>query len=263
VIDSRFPELLASICRSLWADGTIATSVCDSLRIGRIAVAGFSSGGDDAFAAMNTRPDKIDELYLFDPTGINANQSAIEAWFHRGGKKLRMFGGGYRHHVMLDIARNLASSDATVKPVTRDAWDGSGPVYPAAVRCAAATGQVLSSLTDPALSKLSVDTGLFLDGKDGIGGLNLVGRLRSGTIFRATIADCIAEEAAQQAFGLVAYPMSSLSDFQSHVSVISINTHNLRHQWPVIGGDDINFDTNRGSTFHGYLFQALDRSGFT
>jgi hypothetical protein len=196
-VPSRFPELLASLCKILWADGTIGASVCSDLRLSRIAVSGFSFGGEPALASLNSRPEKIDELDLFDSNKTGANIGAIEGWFRRKGKKLRMFGGGMQHAPMLAIAKTLASPDATVRPPIRAGWDSSSFIYPIAVRCAAIRAiQVLSSPTDPSPSALTIKSGMFSNGSDGHGGIKLEAHTPKGTRVNGVVNDCIAEEAA-------------------------------------------------------------------
>jgi hypothetical protein len=196
-VPARFPELLASLCKILWADGTIGASVCSDLRLSRIAVSGFSFGGEPALASLNSRPEKIDELYLFDANKTGANIGAIEAWFRRKGKKLRMFGGGMQHIPMLAIANTLASPDATVRPPIRTGWDSASSIYPIAVRCSAMRAiQVLSSPTDPSPSALTIKSGMFSTGSDGRGGVKLEAHTPKGTKVNGVVRDCIPEEAA-------------------------------------------------------------------
>jgi hypothetical protein len=58
-------------------------------------------------------------------------------------------------------------------------------------------------------------------------------------------------------------PMNSEADVDHNVKVFLQITKDTRHQWPVVGGDDFNVDTNRGITFIGYLQQCLTASSFT
>jgi hypothetical protein len=272
IIASKFPEMLASLCKILWADGTIAASVCADLRLARIAVSGFSYGGSAMYTCLQARPEKIDEMYLFDPNGTGSNKGAIEAWFRRGGKKLSMFGGGFQHGTMLAIAQELGSSDAVVKPSWRGGWGAIGSLYPIAVRTPIG---LFNAPTDTTLGPLSTITNMFVDGTDGNGGLKMEAHLPSGTVGPQVVPDCVAEEAAAVALSLVngitlgakikvqwTSTVTSAAQFNQNLNAISTLSQLIRHQWPVVGGDDGTGDTNRGRNFLGYLNQALSRSGF-
>jgi hypothetical protein len=56
--------------------------------------------------------------------------------------------------------------------------------------------------------------------------------------------------------------VTSAAQFNQNLNAISTLSQLIRHQWPVVGGDDGTGDTNRGRNFLGYLNQALSRSGF-
>lgn len=58
-------------------------------------------------------------------------------------------------------------------------------------------------------------------------------------------------------------PMNSEADVDHNVAVFKHGTQESRHQWPVVGGDDFNMDTNRGLGFVGYLQRCLSASSFT
>jgi hypothetical protein len=278
IVLSKFPEILASLCKILWADGTIGASVCADLRLARIAVSGFSAGGDATFACLKSRPEKIDELYLFDPNGTGSNQTAIEAWFRRGGKKLRMFGGGFQQASMMTIAKDLASSDASVLPQSGTAWGDA--IYHVAVHCAASDPKVtmFNAPTDTNLGVLSTLTNMFVASAEWSGALNMEGHLPSGTVVKGVISDCIPEEAGVAALSLVndsrntgkklydvklIFPIATAADFNQNLQAISVLKKNIRHQWPVVGGSENSIDTNRGLTFAGYLYLAINGSGFS
>jgi hypothetical protein len=193
---SKFPELLSSICKTLWADKNISTNVFEDLHRGRIALSAFSFGGSEVYKSLKANPKKIDELFLFDPNGTGDNQSAVISWFRLGGKKLRMFGGRVQYDAMFSIAKSLASSDATINPTDRAAWEGSSSVFPIANTCPEIRPkQTLSVITDPTPTHLSGRTGMFLGGTNN-GDLTLEAVNSKGKNISAVVPNCIADEAA-------------------------------------------------------------------
>jgi hypothetical protein len=292
LISAKFPDMLASVVKALWSDDTIGGSVCSDLRLARIAVSGFSAGGTATYGCLTAMPDKIDELYLFDPVNTGSYSNAIGAWFRRGGKKLRMFGGGYQHSTMVAIAQQLASSDASVSPAAVNGWDGMMSLYPVAVQMAKnPTFNNVSDarLPDTSLGSLSLLTHMFVDGKDGNGGLKMQGKLPSGGLVPGVIKSCIAQEAASAIFCMVSkqrigqlcspdtpsaklpyritsgdddFTIASKADFDNNLTSITALAATIRHQWPVVGGKDLAGDTNRGKNFVGFLGSAIASSGF-
>jgi len=290
---SRFPELLDSIRKALWSDRTIGQSVCADLSLARIAVSGFSSAGFWTYACLppkpKGRPEKIDEMYLFDPIGTDTNKAAIEAWFRLGGKKLRMFGGAYQLDTMLAIAKDLASSDASVLPAGRDGWGILSSLYPLAVHLP--SFPTFNAPTDTTLGMLSTLTSMFVVGADGNGGLNMEGHF-SGKVEKGVINNCIAEEAATMTLTMIIaqnkgkiltvqkggqlvnaqlvqtgtgddkFNVRTAAAFHQNLNAISLMIVDVRHQWPVVGGFDSSGTRIVGNGFTGFLQTALSSSGF-
>jgi hypothetical protein len=187
-----------AICMS--ASGAIARSSVFDIRCGRIGVAGFSGGGNEAIKVWRADRRNIDELYLFDPQSFRQDQGKgvsllidakgavapdLREWYRDTGKRLRMI-GGLQHGDALLIAntlqadwRNLLSSAEAgrgapprvwVKPTTFEfrAGLGDGEIYSRAflVPLPAGTKDDLSerrlSATGSPASALTKATGLEL-----------------------------------------------------------------------------------------------------
>jgi hypothetical protein len=298
---TNFPKLLASLCKILWADQNISTSVLSA----------FSRGGEALYSALKKNPNKIDELYLFDPLSTDTNQSRIVSWFQKGGKKLRMFGGVYAYPTMLGLAAQLKSADVSIRPSSRSDWSGFGSMYRLAV-LPIKNGKRRTLLlvndpeTDAVKREISDQSQIFYVRDGSNGSVVIEAALSSGKRVQRTIPDCGREEIAafltvtikvalhhtvltkptkdpsgklqpagtlmvQTGLGPLFYkpefipvlPMTTEADVDHNVNVFIHGTKDVRHQWAVVGGDDFNLDLNRGRTFSGFLEQALKQSSFT
>ena len=284
--------LLDRLVRCLWADGHIAQDHAGDVRIGRLALAGFSHGGEALFQtlAANTAavgqakrggpPVKpVDELYAFDPNTFTPNRGLLERWFRTGGKKLRMLAGAFENATMFSLSRALASPDATVQPPNDDYWRDD-PLYRASMQDPV-TPELFTVATAPAApaGSLSARTGLFFVNHDARG-VALEGRWvdARGHDHRATrnVAGYAHAEAAAvvqfrtMPLGTVAFPLANEAALNKVVAELlhedPRNNETLvrtaRHEWPGMGGEDSAGATDRGATFKGFLQLALERSGF-
>ena len=75
------PATLRKFVKTLWMEGEVGGRADDKAVLGRVALGGFSSGGNSALQAIKDFGNSIDELYLFDPglfKGLRA--AATVAW---------------------------------------------------------------------------------------------------------------------------------------------------------------------------------------
>jgi hypothetical protein len=268
--DGNMPALLNAVVRTLWGDDVVGKSRASGVARKRVALGGFSFGGEAMFAAFNAHKGAVDELWLFDPNNFAANQRAILRWFAAGGKKVRLM-GGMLHQSMLDFVGKL-KGDASVKPETADYWQASD-LYRAAVflgTFAAAPGGI------PA--EPSTRTGLFVTAQTrGNTAIMLQGRDATGKVLgQEEIANCSNHEAVamirftetlpppppKRPAPRPKIPMTTAKDLTANVKTIAAFTRGIRHQWPVSGGDDKAGHRDRGNDFVGYLQQCVEKSGF-
>jgi pimeloyl-ACP methyl ester carboxylesterase len=279
-IGPKWPKLLRSMMIALWAENAVGQTVAHGLTLGKTAVGGFSFGGQAAFLALQSHPEAIDELYLFDSQGFNA--ATLRAWFARGGKKLRMLGGGMHHSEMLALDAALSSSSGTAIPETADYWM-TDRLYLTAIFM---TSLVSSSLGSPPPRSLSNITGLFLNGPASKGlGISLQGRAASGKVIvpsqdvpgvggeelaavLAAYTDCFFDPACKKALDKEfaknkdtppVIPISSAAEFNRLVSAMVERVKKLRHQWCVVGGKDSTGNTDRGKDFRGFLQLCIEK----
>lgn len=111
--------LLDSLARCLAAQGAIARASLFDLRSGRIGLAGFSGGGNEAIKVWRAAQQTVSELFLFDPQSFRADQSRadqhllidssgrvaadLQAWYRDERARLRLI-GGLQHADALFIA---------------------------------------------------------------------------------------------------------------------------------------------------------------
>ena len=280
--NENWPKTLQSLKTALWAENHIGGSIATGLDLGKKALGGFSFGGNPLFAALKKHRKDIDELYLFDPKGFDP--AALQQWFALGGKRLRMFGGGFEHKAMLDLEKALSTSSATTRPDTLDAW-GTDRLYQTAVFMVALTDA--SAASAPAGS-LSARTGLFLASRLGNIGIELQGRSSAGTVivrslrvpevaedeFAAVLAnytECFADPACNAALVKEfakskatppVIPVRTAADVSALAAAMVTRVQKTRHQWTVVGGRDSAGAFDRGTSFRGFLQQAIEAGNF-
>ena len=276
--NARWPTLLSSLKTALWAGDAIGKSVAEGLTLGRKAIGGFSHGAKVAMAALVLHPEAVDELYLFDPPKFGQPQTGpISAWLRRGGKRLRLIGGGAVHGEMIAFAAGKGPT-VTVNPASADYWLKS-PLYLAALP------QVRfdpSTAAGPSPGSLSGSTGLFFVGPVSRGiGVAMQGRTpNNATVVRSrdvpgigheelaadarAYADCFAIPSCRTGLLLTgpAIPISNSAQFDQLVSVLTKRIRAMRHQWTVMGGEDTGGKTDRLATFKGFLQLCIEQGNF-
>jgi hypothetical protein len=293
-----WPDLLKSLITALWAESDIGQSVSQGLLLGRTAAGGFSFGGLTVFSMLaaalslpspgpgKPQPDPLHELYLFDCREFtDVDQANVKRWFAKGGKKLRMVGGGLFHAKMLALAAQMNASDASVIPSGADDWLTDN-LYRAGVSFHKFDP---SSAIGPTTGSVSDFTGLFLVGPGAPKGTVLEGRDRSsGTVGTQTVANFGSEELTAAAMlyndsfralprpnGLdkefakhkppetpPPVPLDSKANFPRLLTALEGRCKAIRHQWSVVGGRDSAAKTDRVATFKGFLQICIELGDF-
>lgn len=114
--------LLDGLARCLASRGSIARASLFDIRCGRIGVAGFSGGGNEAIKIWRAGRRDIDELYFFDPQSFRQDQGHKDRWllidasgavapdlreWYRDARRRLRFIGGLQHADALFIANTL------------------------------------------------------------------------------------------------------------------------------------------------------------
>lgn len=295
-----WPRLLKSMMVALWAENDIGQKVPQGLVLGRTAAGGFSFGGLVAFSMLASAlslpppakgaapPDPLHELYLFDCREFTeVDQNNIKRWFAKGGKKLRMIGGGLFHAKMLALATQMKSPDASVIPGSADDWV-TNSLYRAGVSFHKFDP---SSSLGPSPGSVSDLTGLFLVGPaSGKPGIALEGRDTS-SVTVATNHSVFGFGSEELAAGAMLYndsfhilphpngldkefalhkppdtpppvPLRNNADFFRLVTALEGRCKAIRHQWAVAGGQDSAGKADRLGTFKGFLQLCIEQGSF-
>ncbi|HZS38663.1 MAG TPA: hypothetical protein VFF06_17650 [Polyangia bacterium] len=265
--------LLRSLVNGLWAADSVGKSEKSGVKLSRLALAPYSSAGGAAFGSLVRNQSDIDELYLFDPNLFRSKTKLIGDWLKaKAGRKLRMVGEGENHAAMLQLKAQQPSDAVTAYPSRANYWQTSN-LYRGAIRVhvKTRTGRLAVqpiSRSGAAKSELTDATGIYVFSDAAAVDLVLVDE-NGGKA--TTFADCSAEEAT---FFLLASWVKNKStiqkgDFAAWIATLKDpikNAHNIRHQWPVVGGiasnDEDADSADRGAAFKGYLQLFLEKSGF-
>jgi hypothetical protein len=278
-------SILDHLLRSLWADGSLSPSASAAPTIKRLALGGFSLGGDICLASWNANLEQVDELYLFDPgKGIPAS---VAPWLTaKRDRRLRMMGCAYSETNALGIAASLAKSGATAaanwsnKPGDPLFW--YGPAYARALSDPSISNNIdslddaQSPPTTTATKKSNVFMTSFHTDNPGAAKANVQlfltakwpGQTGAPPSSQATgIGN--AEAAAYLRYRIIdefnaAHAVTSVAQFNTVCRHLQVNDFNeeqprtaaVRHEWAVIGGEE------RGQAFVGYLQLCLEGSGF-
>ncbi|MGZ5090778.1 MAG: hypothetical protein ACXWCY_08830 [Burkholderiales bacterium] len=285
--NNRWSALLPSLMLALWAEDAVGKSVAQGLTLGRKALAGFSHGAMVTFATLKSHPEEVDEVYLFDPPKFEATQIGIlTPWLGRGGKRLRLIGGGISHDAMIAFAAGKGSN-ITVNPTTADYWLKS-PLYLAAVNM---TRFEPSTVAAPAAKSISNFTGLFFVGPASKGiGVAMQGRSKSNAVVvssrdvpamgheelaadAASFIDCFFDPVCKPALDkefkslkppetTPVIPIGNSAEFDQLVRALARRIRGMRHQWTVVGGEDTAGNTDRLATFKGFLQLCIEQGNF-
>lgn len=113
----------ASILACLQGEGLVGDASRAEVTLRKLAIGGFSAGGETAFAAFQANQEDIDEVWMLDPKGLAANFSGVAAWC-RGERRARFVGG--MHLPFLHEHRAELKDDAPDEP-TNTVPESPGP----------------------------------------------------------------------------------------------------------------------------------------
>jgi hypothetical protein len=273
------PDTLRRFVKTLWMEGEVGGRADDKAVLGRVAVAGFSSGGDSALKAVGEFGNSIDELYLFDP-GKSKGFELLKGWLAgKSDRKLRMIAGGYQQSTM----QAMHVPDAMINSVDSDFWFTdltylkalSPPGGPIEKFDHLATAAASGTATTPA----TVATGLFrivAPGAPVQSPIVLEGRFQTPKGAQSSQPHRIggntlpseAEAASFAHFGGVPRPVKSDADVVAVANAI-VNQGKpepdriraLRHSWASCGGKSAD-GTRTAADYKGYLQSCLEKSSF-
>lgn len=90
---AALPRVAEAAIRFLWATQRIARGL-GAIHLGKLALAGFSAGGEALWQALTNNLDRVSEVYSFDALGTQGYAGTIVQWFNaKPTRKLRMAGG--------------------------------------------------------------------------------------------------------------------------------------------------------------------------
>jgi len=285
--NAKWPALMTSLMNALWAGDAVGKSVAQGLTIGRKAIGGFSHGANVAFSAMTNHPEAVDEAYLFDPPKFEAAHSTLlTGWIKRGGKRLRLIGGGMTHDALIGFAAGKGP-DVTVNPISADYWIKNA-LYLAAVNMTRFDPSTATAATAKSISSF---TGLFIIGPASKGlGVAMQGRSPANAVVvpardvpamgheelaadAASYIDCffdpVCKAALDKEFAKLkppettpVIPITNSAQFDAIVRGLSRRIRAMRHQWVVVGGEDSAGNTDRLATFKGFLQLCIEQGNF-
>jgi hypothetical protein len=94
-VTKKVPELAAAIVRYLWGAGLVSIMSAD-VRLGRLGLAGYSSGGTALWRALRACFETVREAYSFDCQETAANQALAVSWLASNSSNLLRMTGGIR-----------------------------------------------------------------------------------------------------------------------------------------------------------------------
>lgn len=117
-----------SILACLQGEGLIGGASRAEVTLRKLAIGGFSAGGEVAFAAFQANREDIDEVWMLDPKGLAANWSGVVEWC-KGERRARFVGG--MHLPFLHARRAELKDDAPAAPTgTIPESPGTATVWP-------------------------------------------------------------------------------------------------------------------------------------
>ncbi len=283
--------VLERLLRALWAEGLVGVGQTTAPKVKRLALSGFSMGGDICLDAFKANREKVDELYLFDPgQGIPGD---VVSWITAKPQErcLRMMGTAYSEEPALRLGA-LLRNNGTVPGQNWSVYPGDGAFwykdsgYFHALSDPAVGAERFNKEGDAPTTPSTVKSNLFLaDERPAQPPAHADTPLASSVTLAAHWTDASGRrQTAQQpltgissveAASLVRHhiidvsnggaPITSSQQFYKVITAIQHNDWNqeqprikaLRHEWAVIGGD------NSGGRFTGYLQMCLRDSSFT
>ncbi len=94
-VTKKLPELAGAALRYLWGAGLVMMMSAD-VRLGRLGLAGFSSGGTALWSSLKACFETVREVYAFDCQDTEANQDLAVGWLAANSSNLLRMTGGIR-----------------------------------------------------------------------------------------------------------------------------------------------------------------------
>lgn len=263
--------------------------------VGRIALAGYSAGGDGMLQAFLKNVEDIDEMYWFDPSFIaeqhgpftdKARKTLVKWLNDNTTRRIAIIGGSF-HKVLSDVVTKLqldvlgSMEQIFFTPPTTAIFAVPGGIYHQSMTPPGMPLEMLDLAETTAVTPLSRRTGFFVkrEGTDSVDLSNQSGTSTAKHGFTAV------EASGALAFLHPAKPEDSSADPVASSDYTSLAwltkskffaTIGLRHQWVVSGGrgakarypygevpDDYDEATQPDpGVFEGYLGYCLKKSGF-
>ena len=288
-VDPRMPALVRSLLIALWAGGDIGTTSQSSLKPGPLALSGFSFGGEQMLKLFEQIPDKVSELYVFDPAkGVAAHTNALSKWAagrQKGGapRQLRLIAGAF-YSQMRQLSDQLQGAGLDVQILPNDplfwqmpATAGTGlfafalsappgPTGPPALLQFSRVGDTNPTTALTQKTNIRVVSEALDNGKQ----VNVtLARDAPGGARKTLINICHAEAAwvcefAAQLKVSMPLPVKNDADFNAVMSALTarldVTVASVKHQWAVCGGSGPPSAADHGAQFTGHLSACLSGS---
>ncbi len=285
-----------SVLACLQGEGLVGDDTRAEVTLRKLAVGGFSAGGQVAFSAFQLNRDEIDEVWMFDPIGIEANFSLVAEWC-TGDRRARFIAGStfrfadaHRAELKDDPPAEPTNTiperpgPATVWPrhstffrrsevyARASAWaEKKGSWVPVARKLdTIAEAEVRAKgavITTPAERRPSVRTGfrevsMEPDGDADEDALHVVAILpnQTPTSIRA-LPFANSTDVAERLMFVTDTPVQTSREFGELVELLERGTGSLLHQWVAFGGQSVG-DTEDPERWSGYLELCLRFSTF-
>ncbi|WP_437971219.1 hypothetical protein WMF04_18825 [Sorangium sp. So ce260] len=99
-ISASLPALAGGALRLLWAEQRLGRNR-GAIQLGRLGIAGYSSGGLSLWAALTSNKQRVSEVYAFDARGTSSNGGTAIQWFNSRSDTVLRMTGGYRQQPAL------------------------------------------------------------------------------------------------------------------------------------------------------------------
>ncbi|MFO0552116.1 MAG: hypothetical protein U0271_27265 [Polyangiaceae bacterium] len=102
--------LLASVVTCLQGEAVLGDDSNAPVAIGELVLSGFSAGGQTVYNALRANAAKVDEVWLFDPMGYDANWTVVLEWLKKDPERRARYIAGDKRKFMLAHLADLGQS---------------------------------------------------------------------------------------------------------------------------------------------------------